>query len=93
MKLQKLLEINLKLLPIKGQNHSSTEFSNSVSEAICRSYLLDNNPDLQSLANAFHEAVSKQQYTPQLLDWVNIFLFNVCAFNEERINNYDNQFL
>jgi hypothetical protein len=39
------------------------------------------------------EAVGGESYTPQLMDWLNALIFNVCGFNEELINHYESHML
>jgi hypothetical protein len=37
--------------------------------------------------------VGGQVCTPQLLEWLNVLLFNVCSSNEELMAHYENRML
>lgn len=45
------------------------------------------------LINALNDALATEQLRSELLDWANVFLFNLCACNEERVNQLENQML
>lgn len=45
------------------------------------------------LINALHDSLANEQLRSELLDWANVFLFNLCACNEERLNQLENQML
>lgn len=48
---------------------------------------------MATLINALNESLAGEQLRNELLDWANVFLFNICAFNEERANQMENQML
>lgn len=45
------------------------------------------------LVNALNDSLAGEQLRSELLDWANVFLFNLCACNEERVNQMENQML